>query len=265
VVELLEHRGAVERALDATGSGRAVVRARAAEQLGDMGLASTQPAVAALLHDGHPEVRATSARALGKLGDAQAVPALLDALNRGLITPNIVSMALMRLGLGAIEPMHAGLRDNGTNARVICCEILGMQGAIGAVPDLTEIATHETEPRVQHAAIRALGRIGSPDSLDPLIALLHAEEPATRSEAARSLGRLGAAAAITPLADALSDEHDVANAAAVALAAHGPQGIEQLELVGALPTPGGHHARAALSIAALERARYAHAQLEGAQ
>jgi HEAT repeat protein len=265
VVELLEQRGAVERARKATRSLRGVVRARAGEQLGDIGLPWTQPAVAALLNDRHPEVRATAARALGKLGDAEAVPSLLRALDRGLVTPNIVSMAVMRLGLGAIEPLQRGLEDSDTTARVVCSEILGLQGAVSAVPSLAKMAIHDLQLRVRIAAIRALGRIGSPTSLTPLLTCLNADEPAVRAEAARSLGRLGTAAAISPLTDALSDEHEVAYAAAVALAAHGEHGRDQLERIGALPTQAGRYATAALSTVTLERARYAPAQVGATQ
>jgi HEAT repeat protein len=264
VVDLLTSRGIVRRALKASRSNRAVVRARAAEELGNLGLNRTRPVVAKLLTDRHPEVRAAAARALGKIGDAQAVPALLNALDRGLITANVASMALMRLGLAAIEPLQSGLQFCEAPARVVSCELLGLQSAIGAVPALAEIATGTEPSRVRLAAVRALGRIGSPLGLPPLLTCLHADEAPIRAEAARSLGRLGTPMAVVPLSEALLDEHDVAFAAATALSAHGAQGAEKLAEIGAESGRDAQYANAALAAAELERARYASSRLVGA-
>ncbi|MCU1430447.1 MAG: phycocyanin alpha phycocyanobilin lyase related protein NblB-like protein [Actinomycetia bacterium] len=264
VVELLERRGAVDRACRATMSRRAVLRARAAEQLGNIGLHRTQPDVARLLHDRHPEVRAAAARALGKQGDVESAPSLLRALDNGLVPANVVSMALMRLGDRSAPLLEMTLRESSVPSRVVCCELLGLFGAVGAVPAIAAIATTDPGYWSRLAAIRALGRIGSPKCLAPLLTCLHADRHAHRAEAARALGRLGATDAIAELVAALDDEHDVAFAAAAALTALGPEGMRTLETIGATPLRAGRYATEALIVHALEHERHAPSQFAAA-
>jgi len=60
---------------------------------------------------------------------------------------------------------------------------------------------------VRQEAVRGLGMLRHPHSLDPLIALLADEDMCVRRAAATALGELSDARAVEPLSDALSDDH----------------------------------------------------------
>ena len=92
-----------------------------------------------------------------------------------------------------------------------------------AVPILVKMVRQAPgAPSAPYAAAWALGEIGEPAAVEPLIAALQSAPASLRHEVARALGKLDDARAVAPLMDALTDpEADVQAKAAEALGALG--------------------------------------------
>jgi hypothetical protein len=228
LVALLMRRGTIGAALWASRSRRAVKRLRAVELLGAVGVADGVPALIARLGDRNPDVRRAAVRAVGRTGAVEAVPHLLELAGRADcgVSQHSVTLALLRLGPAAAPALTTALaaQDGGYRARTAAARVLGWLGHLGAVEALC--ATLEGQAReVQLAALDALGRIGSPAAAATLAARLEPCHPAeVRVVAARALGRLGDPSASAVLGSLLGQEHDVARAAATALAQLGGPG-----------------------------------------
>jgi HEAT repeat protein len=254
--EILEGTGVVNAALRDLHSRSAVRRARAGDLLGLASINRAVPELMRLLRDRDVDVRRTAARALGFIGDAAAVPALLATVDAARSVPyNTTTMALLRMGSDAHEPLIEGLRAGSQKARAVCAEILGLRGSVAALPALTA-AIHPWESlEVRIRAARALGRIGVPGSVDALAALMRSEEPLPlRAVTTRALGQIGGRRTVTLLRDALdAPEHIVALNAARALASSGDDGADILIRFGhELTSRRGAYAREGLSYLALQ-------------
>lgn len=188
--------------------------ARALEKMGDQAKEAV-PALTSLLKDGDLGVRYDAARVLEKIGpDESAVPALMESFRReqGRIYPNPSGEALKKLGpraKAAVPELIEMLKMSKNYDAVDFIEVLQAIGpeAKESVPVLIAFLSPPPEkpstkskpvgPRVQSAAIRALGKIGpaSAPAVPKLTSLLQ-EEAATelRAEIARTMGEIGPAA-----------------------------------------------------------------------
>jgi cyclophilin family peptidyl-prolyl cis-trans isomerase len=72
------------------------------------------------------------------------------------------------------------------------------------LPDLTTLLT-DAEPRVRRRAALAIGRVGLPDGIKPLVATLADTDPEVREMAAFALGLIGDVVAAPALTGALAD------------------------------------------------------------
>ncbi|WP_262178309.1 HEAT repeat domain-containing protein [Haloarcula laminariae] len=111
----------------------------------------------------------------------------------------------------AFEKMHelAQKRNKGP------IKVLGQIGDDRACETLHEFIDGDGDPALQKVTLRALGAIGSADSVQPVANRLDADNPEVRSVAARALGLLGDTRAIDPLADVLeADDSDEVRASA---------------------------------------------------
>lgn len=83
-------------------------------------------------------------------------------------------------------------------------------------------------------AAAALGELGDPEAVEPLIAALDDHSPLVRARAAEALGRLGESNALAPLAALLGDaDREVRDAAAEGLSQSGdPQYVAALLAAG---------------------------------
>jgi HEAT repeat protein len=147
--------------------------------------------VAALLNDPHASVRHMAASVLAEVGPEarSCVPALVNTLKH----PDDVLRRRVCLALGEIGP-----------------------DARGAVASLIERLKTDTCPAVRRYAAAALGDIGVPLAISPLIETLASEEDRLRALAAASLKRLGRRA-VPRLQEALNHAHPRVRAAAVRL------------------------------------------------
>ena len=253
--ELLERRGAFERARHQTSSRIAGRRARAVEMLGDGEVQNAVPEMARLLEDRNLEVRKAAARAIGKLGAPGAVGVLMNAFNTRRIPLSVIGMAILHIGPTTSDNLRASLSAEHPNERLLAAECLGVFGVLEAVSDLMVLVEVETRPRVSTAAIRALGRIGSPTAIECLTcAMKTGVQAEVRAEAAIALGRIGGDSVLVELEAAVHDEGStVICAATQSLRMAGTAGIERLQAISSFEGAAGAFAREALDAAGTSR------------
>jgi HEAT repeat protein len=178
------------------------VRAEAAQSLGNAGAAASEAvgALAAALEDADVRVRTAAASALGRIGPTpDAATALVQVLER---SPPRVSLA-------AAE----ALRSRGLAGDEVVRALIGILA--------------DTDASVRTSAANALGEIGTPEAIGPLLAALaNANLPAQeRCRAADAVSRASSPLpqAITALIDALRGPNgQVQLSAAEALGRLGP-------------------------------------------
>jgi HEAT repeat protein len=254
LVRLLVERGTVddaERRLRRPGD---VGRSAAAELLGRCGLVRSRVALESLLERGSAEVRAAGVRALGRLGDPAVVTPLLETLHiRRSVPAAIVAQAALRIGPSAIPALTQAAGDPNDSVRSTAVTVLGMQRAIDAVPTLIGVLDADVVVTVRGYAARALGQIGDPRAVDPLIRAVRAD-PENAGVVAAALGELGDPMAVEVLSSLVTNRsHDVATAAATSLTRCGDRGFAALRTLQTEGGPAADHAVAALARAELSR------------
>lgn len=204
------------------------VRVSAAEILAQIGKPAVEPLIAALKEKDW-SVKVSAAEILAQIGDARAMKPLIDALEltiriRSQPDPLITSLkeatieALGQIGgAQAVEPLIKAYKNSGQNMRegnkswtewddLLRKKIIDVVGQIGkpaVEPLIVVLKDTKRNPAVaQGVAVEALGRIGDPRAVEPLIAALtdygfHQEEAAIEA-----LERIGAPA-IEPLTTVL--------------------------------------------------------------
>jgi HEAT repeat protein len=176
-----------------------VVR-NAADLCGEMGLADAVPDLAAQVAHPDERVRKAVAEALGRIGTMQAM-----------------------------EPLRKLMSDESTAVRLKAVAHLSGRGSRGMPPALAELLKTEANPDVQHEALQALGRIGTPDAIatlkewsQPGGKLLGRRPLSVRLAAIKALALAGPSA-LDPLALLQRDEApEVRAAASAALTAMRP-------------------------------------------
>jgi HEAT repeat protein len=163
-----------------------VVRREAAITLGEMGDERCVEPLAAALRDGDWQVREVAIDGLGQIG-SPAVDVLLKLLRDW----DVRKSAILALGKirdeRVLEPLMQQLRndefmEDATDALVNLGEP-SLPGLIKALKDKEEL--------VRKQAVIALGRIKSPEAIDPLIEMLQSKDWFTRLTAAAALEAIG--------------------------------------------------------------------------
>ncbi len=163
-----------------------VVRREAAITLGEMGDERCVEPLAAALRDGDWQVREVAIEGIGQIG-SPAVEVLLKLLRDW----DVRKSAIMALGKirdeRVLEPLMQQLRndefmEDATDALVHLGEP-ALPGLIKALKDKEEL--------VRKQAVIALGRIKSPEAIDPLIEMLQNKDWFTRLTAAAALEAIG--------------------------------------------------------------------------
>ncbi|MGI5193806.1 HEAT repeat domain-containing protein [Streptomyces sp. CA-288835] len=259
---VLVRRGIIEEALtDLCRRGR-VRRARAAAVLTLAGptlredeqvVVRARAALHGLLDDRDPTVRAAAVRALGRFGDATSA-ALLVAHLRGhrQVASGLIGHALLQIGYPAIECLLEAARGEDVQIRALALELLSLIGDRRSVRHLVN-ALGDGEGVVRASAAQALGRMGEPVAVDPLMRMLAGDpSPRAASAAAEALGLIGDQRAVGALARAASAPHyRVAHASSQALTRLGPAGSACLRELVADGSAAAAHAREALALLSL--------------
>ncbi|MFK4100128.1 HEAT repeat domain-containing protein [Streptomyces sp. NPDC019531] len=256
LVRLYEERGVAVEAVADLESRSAARRGRAAQVLGQLSHRAAEPSLYRLLADRDPEVRLAAVRALGRCGGPATAPHLLDALSGSrTVPPGAVTGALVSLGPQAQRNVAAGLDHPEPLARAVAIEVLGATGVVSRTSDIARALCADPSDEVRIRAARALGRLGMPDGLEPLLQAVGPGQPlALRIVGTGALGNLGAVSATDRLAELLGDANrHVASTAARALLRLGPTGQTALQTAaaGARGEQAAAQARAALAEAAV--------------
>jgi len=219
------------------------VSEEAAEALGKLGDAQAVEPLIAVLKDGGYLLYKAAAKALGELGDARAVKPLINAL-KNKDKRDIVASALGELGdAQAVKPLIEILqdRDMRDNYRQVSTALAKL-GEPAVEPLIAMVEYKVTDVKQGMAAMDALGEIGDPRAVEPLIAafgphyswgtktiaaaIVKLGEPAVkplinalkngdkpvREGAALTLGEIGDSRAVEPLVAALYDRPTSSNA-----------------------------------------------------
>lgn len=232
---VLDRIGAVDTARRQTRSTRAVVRAQAGEFLGESGSPEAVRDLLQLLQDADPKVRWAAARGLGRLGHPSAVVPLLSAVEGPCAVPvDVVADAVFAIRYCPVPVLRQGLASPSVPTRALTVELLGRFQALAAADELIGLLHDDPSVEVRARAARALGRLGSPRAVQPLLAAVERGPVAMRAQAIWALGEIGAVEALPVLrATLLGPARHLGELAADALAAMGPRGLRALTEVAA--------------------------------
>ncbi|MBU1662625.1 MAG: HEAT repeat domain-containing protein [Chloroflexi bacterium] len=112
--------------------------------------------------------------------------------------PNVEELKARSDVNGLIEALSY---EKDANVRLAAAWALGMIGDPRAVEPL--IATLGDQPNVREVAAKALGKIADPRAVEPLIAALQDENWGVQGTTAKALGEIGDTRAVKPLITAL--------------------------------------------------------------
>ena len=181
------------RAFSLATSARAHQRAKAVRGLGHTGSQLVTRELVDLLDDPSPEVRHQAALALGHTKDREAVGPLIERLADGdAETRRQAAWALGQLGAAkATVRLIALLADPYPHVRSAAALALGELGGRQATAALMAFLAEEIEPVEFASAATALGLLGEPAALDPILSRMHAaQQPVFRRQLAVALGDL---------------------------------------------------------------------------
>jgi HEAT repeat protein len=177
-----------------------------------MGDESSAPILIEFLNDREPEIRIQCARGLGRMHHTPAIDAIIDRF--GQESPWVRSRfadTLVGFGVGAAWSLLAYIRvnrDHDDNEAVIeAIRVLGTIGERDIGPPLSDLLGTFQDPELKLAAIDALGYIGGPLAVTPLVDFLDADDWRLRAKAAHSLGEIGDPLANSGLRIGLEDEN----------------------------------------------------------
>lgn len=194
------------------------LRREGAEALAECGTPSAVSALVEGLGDENPGVQEAVMAALVRVGGSPVVMSLVPLLRRDVVTRNLAVEILEQIGGTALEiltplmthpdpnlrkfiidtlgklgdrrvvsALRASLRDPDPNVRSSAAEALGALRAEEAVPDL--LAMLGDEEWVVFPVIEALGSLGAPDTVGPLLELLRTASDLIRYAVIEALGR----------------------------------------------------------------------------
>jgi len=249
LARLLERRGAVESARRQSHSRRASARAKAGAFLGELASPSAIPDLVALLRDPDRDVRAAAAQGLARIGSPAAVPALLAALEgRNPLPVDFVIDAVGQIRDCPVSLLRQGLRSHSVPTRAATVELLGRFQALAVTGEIATILQKDRSVEVRARAARALGRIGSPHAIEPLLACLDSGPAAVRAQTVWALGEIGGIDAVPALRTIiLGPSRQMCEQAARALARIRPLGVALLGQLAEGDGPAAASARQAMA------------------
>jgi len=215
-------RGFIAEAERGLRSRMMLHRVRAAEVVGELGGLDSVPALRKGLRDREPLVRFACAHALTRVGAVGALDEILGALAEGddHFGQGAMAEVLLDSGPDSVNELRTLLGDpRHPRRRRLIVVVLGELRAFDAVPELTA-ALRDRDDELCARACHALGKIGDPESAEPLaiVAMDGARPWFVRTAAAGACGQIGDPRTAGTLVEALdSEEWYPRNAAASAL------------------------------------------------
>ncbi len=176
------------------------IRYYAINILKDIGAKEITPQLLEFLNGDDLELRHAATRALRILRDRGDIPDLLAMLDHASWRSRRDAADILgkRKVRAAVPKLNEMLSDSQAEVRRIAAEALGNFEYGDQLPELIgqeSIHTlagllHDPVVRVQEAAAYALGRIGHPDSVEVLLAIVEDRDHRARGEAMRALSRI---------------------------------------------------------------------------
>lgn len=164
------------------------IRKLAIPILMDIGTKDSRDAIAFLLKDPSYIVRKAAIECLADNIDSESEGLLIHSLTDENL--EVRSAVAMRLGETRdekfLEPLILMLSDTEDNVRVSACKALGLQGKALALRHLNA-ALSDSNGFVVASALEAIARIGDPDGIEMIIAMLDSQDREIRRTAIRSL------------------------------------------------------------------------------
>lgn len=189
------------------------VRKAAIELIPYLENAPVLPTLVNALERETPKVRAAAARALGQMDCTLAYTHLLKALrDKDLWVRYYAARAIGWNGYAEAIDTLAELahRDPSTIVRIAAVEALGQIGGPRVVSFLAPIVDDSNASNdLVRAALTALGQVGHPNSLPPLLSALRSEDLFRRVCAVKALGKRGGQDVESILQDLAATEADV--------------------------------------------------------
>ncbi|KKO19819.1 MAG: hypothetical protein DCC43_07735 [Candidatus Brocadia sp.] len=168
-----------------------------------------KPLIEALKSD-YPEVKIFAAKELVKLKDPSVIDVLIQAISD--TSEEVRAEAIQALGeIGderAVKPLVHALDDESLNVREKAAKSLGKLGKREAGDALISALSKNTDLSIVCALIEALGQIGDPRAVEPLLMFLTHKESQIREYTAAALGKLRDSRAVDALIAALNDEQE---------------------------------------------------------
>jgi HEAT repeat protein len=227
-----------------------LVRESAVKIAGYFGYAECVELLLAACADPHPNVSRAALEHIPYLDDARVFDALLDGLRR----PNATVRAAAARGLAqvegtaALQPLLAALEDRDAWVRYYAARALGRHAFPDALAALAQLAQGDPAHHVRAAAIEALGRVGGARVVSILAPLAEVADRDLARAALGALGVVGHPDALPPLLNALRSPLPGRQLDAVrALAERGGAGA-----AGALQWAAASDANPAVMLAAIE-------------
>ncbi len=180
------------------------------EALGILGGKNAIESLITELDNSEDSVRISAAEALGEIGDEKTVPMLVEAL--GTTKDKRFSSAILK-SLGSIggevsrDMLIGYLKKGPENLRMHAIQSLGVIGDNIAVGPLVGLLDDRT---MSVFVAEALGEIGTPEVVDPLLSMLKEDRAQSASMVITSLGKTGNEQAVEPLVELLRDENQKA-------------------------------------------------------
>lgn len=164
----------------------------------------------AALKDQDTKIRQDAMTAIGQLEHPESIRMLVSALVDQEIRER-VGEALKILGINAVPPLIAALKEENEELRAAAALVLGQIRDEQALEPLVDLLETGKEPTSRVAAARALGALGGQNAIEPLYQAFKDEQEEVRLEAAIILGRMGDARAFGPLRVAASNGSSTAS------------------------------------------------------
>jgi HEAT repeat protein len=230
LVASFAERGFIAEAERSLRSRRLLRRVRGAEIIGELGGLDSVPALRKGLRDREPLVRFACAHALTRVGAEGLLDEVLAALSEGetVFSQGALAEVLLDSGPDSVTELRTLLGDpRHPRRRRLIVVVLGELRAFDAVPELVA-ALQDPDDELCARACHALGKIGDPDSAEPLAAVaMDGGRPwFVRTAAAGACGEIGDPRTADGLVDVLdSEEWYPRNAAAAALVRLGDAGL----------------------------------------
>jgi HEAT repeat protein len=156
-----------------------------------------------------------AAKALGRIQDGRAVPALMPLLHDKVKAVRAeAATALAAIGPAAVPALVEALKHEEWLVRLHAVEALGKVKAPAAVPPLLFVLFNDRDSAVREDSVRALGEIGSPETVEFLVTVL--KDPTLRPLAVEALGRIGDHRAVPVLIDIVTGANRLSDSRVIA-------------------------------------------------